>query len=76
MQYGDDKIEKLEGWGQLSVENLKYSINQKKISPQKDLYLLQALDTQDQRMQNYYLNTLFHFQIFKIFQKKVIMMIY
>ncbi len=25
-----DKIEKLEGWGKLSVENLKYSINQKK----------------------------------------------
>ena len=25
-----DKIEKLEGWGRLSVENLKYSINQKK----------------------------------------------
>ena len=25
------KIEKLEGWGSLSVENLKYSINQKKI---------------------------------------------
>ena len=27
------KIEKLEGWGKQSVENLKYSINQKKISP-------------------------------------------
>ena len=26
-----NKIEKLEGWGKLSVENLKYSINQKKI---------------------------------------------
>ena len=26
-----NKIEKLEGWGSLSVENLKYSINQKKI---------------------------------------------
>ena len=26
-----NKIEKLEGWGRLSVENLKYSINQKKI---------------------------------------------
>ena len=25
-----DKVEKLEGWGKLSVENLKYSINQKK----------------------------------------------
>ena len=25
-----EKIEKLEGWGRLSVENLKYSINQKK----------------------------------------------
>ena len=25
-----DKIEKLEGWGKLSVQNLKYSINQKK----------------------------------------------
>ena len=27
------KIEKLEGWGKLSVENLKYSINQKKNIP-------------------------------------------
>ena len=26
-----DKIETLEGWGKLSVENLKYSINEKKI---------------------------------------------
>ena len=26
-----NKIERLEGWGRLSVENLKYSINQKKI---------------------------------------------
>ena len=26
-----NKIEQLEGWGRLSVENLKYSINQKKI---------------------------------------------
>ena len=25
------KIEKLEGWGKLSVQNLKYSIDQKKI---------------------------------------------
>ena len=25
-----NKIEKLEGWGKLSVENLKYSVNQKK----------------------------------------------
>ena len=28
-----NKIEKLEGWGKLSVENLKYSINQKEIYP-------------------------------------------
>ena len=27
------KIEKLEGWGSLSVENLRYSINQKKLLP-------------------------------------------
>ena len=27
-----EKIEKLEGWGRISIENLKYSINQKKIS--------------------------------------------
>ena len=26
-----NKIEKLEGWGRLSVENLQYSINQKKM---------------------------------------------
>ena len=30
-----NKIETLEGWGKLSVENLKYSINQKKIYPSK-----------------------------------------
>ncbi len=36
-----DKIENLEGWGKLSVENLKYSINQKKkISLEKFIYSL------------------------------------
>ncbi len=36
-----DKIEKLEGWGTLSVENLKYSINdKKKISLEKFIYSL------------------------------------
>ena len=36
-----DKIEKLEGWGTLSVENLKYSINdKKKISLEKFIYAL------------------------------------
>ena len=36
-----DKIEKLEGWGRLSVENLKYSINdKKKISLEKFIYAL------------------------------------
>ena len=35
------KIEKLEGWGQLSVQNLKYSINQKKnISLERFIYSL------------------------------------
>ena len=35
------KIEKLEGWGKLSVENLKYSINQKKnISLQRFIFAL------------------------------------
>ena len=35
------KIEKLEGWGRLSVENLKYSINDKrKISLEKFIYAL------------------------------------
>jgi len=35
------KIEKLEGWGRLSVENLKYSINQKKnISLERLIYSL------------------------------------
>jgi len=35
------KIEKLEGWGKLSVENLKYSINEKKsISIEKLIYSL------------------------------------
>ena len=36
-----DKIEKLEGWGKLSVENLRYSINQKKnISLERLIYSL------------------------------------
>ncbi len=36
-----DKIEKIEGWGKLSVENLKYSINQKKnISLERFIYSL------------------------------------
>ena len=36
-----DKIEKLEGWGTLSVKNLKYSINDKKeISLEKFIYAL------------------------------------
>ena len=36
-----NKIEKLEGWGRLSVENLKYSINQKKnISLERLLFAL------------------------------------
>ncbi len=35
------KIEKLEGWGKLSVENLKYSINDKKtISLERFIYAL------------------------------------
>ena len=36
-----EKIEKLEGWGSLSVENLKYSINQKKnISLERFIFAL------------------------------------
>ncbi len=36
-----NKIEKLEGWGELSVQNLKYSINQKKnISLERFIYSL------------------------------------
>ncbi len=36
-----NKIEKLEGWGKLSVENLKYSINEKKqISLERFIYAL------------------------------------
>ena len=36
-----NKIEKLEGWGKLSVENLKYSINQKKnISLERFIFAL------------------------------------
>ncbi len=36
-----NKIQKLEGWGKLSVENLKYSINQKKkISLEKFIFAL------------------------------------
>ena len=33
------KIEKLEGWGKLSVANLRYSIEEKKIFHLKDLFI-------------------------------------
>ena len=40
-QLNYDKIEKLEGWGKLSVQNLKYSINEKKnISLERFIYAL------------------------------------
>ena len=35
-----NKIEKLEGWGKLSVENLKYSINEKNISLERFIFAL------------------------------------
>ena len=38
------KIEQLEGWGKLSVTNLKFSINQKKKFPLKDLSIHWVLD--------------------------------
>ena len=34
-----DRIEKMEGWGKQSVNNLKYSINERKKFPRK-IYLL------------------------------------
>ena len=41
MKLDYSKIEKLEGWGKLSVENLKYSINQKKkISLERFIFAL------------------------------------
>ena len=41
VQWESWKIEKLEGWGKLSVQNLKYSINQKKnISLERLIYSL------------------------------------
>ena len=39
------KVESLEGWGRQSVENLKYSINEKKIFLWKDLFIHWELDT-------------------------------
>ena len=35
-----NKIKKLDSWGNLSVENLKFSINQKNISLEKFIYAL------------------------------------
>ena len=40
-QLNYDKIEKLEGWGKLSAQNLKYSVNEKKnISLERFIYAL------------------------------------
>ena len=54
------KIEKLDGWGNLSVKNLKYSINKKKnISLERFIYSL-GIRHIGLKMQNYYLNILDH----------------
>ena len=34
------EIEKLDGWGQQSVANLRYAIEEKKMFPLRDLYIL------------------------------------
>ena len=52
-----NKIEQLDGWGKLSVKNLKFSIDQKKKFLLKDLYIPQVLGTQAKKMLNSLLNT-------------------
>ena len=69
------KIEKLDGWGKLSVENLKYSINEKKnISFERFIY---ALGIRHIGLENakFYLNILEHFQNLKIYLKIINLMI-
>ena len=61
-----NKIEKLEGWGKLSVENLKYSINQKKsISFERFIF---ALGIRHIGLENAKLLSK-HFKSFSNFQK-------
>ena len=69
------KIEKLDGWGKLSVQNLKYSINQKKnISLERLIYSL-GIRHIGLENANFYQNILYHFQNLKIYLNKVIMKI-
>ena len=47
-----NEIEKLEGWGKLSVANLQFSIKEKKKFHLKDLFIHWELDILDKRMQS------------------------
>ena len=59
------KIEKLEGWGSLSVENLKYSINQKKnISLERFIYALgiRHIGLENAKLLSKHFESFFNFQ--------------
>ena len=61
------KIEKLEGWGSLSVENLKYSINQKKnISLDKFIFSLgiRHIGLENAKLLSKYFISFYNFQNF------------
>jgi len=63
------KIEKLEGWGNLSVKNLKYSINdKKKISLEKFIYALgiRHIGIENAKILSKYFNTFVKFRDFVI----------
>ena len=60
-----EKIEKLDGWGKLSVENLKYSINQKKnISLEKFIFALgiRHIGLENAKLLSKYFLTFLNFQ--------------
>ena len=72
-----NKIEKLEGWGKLSVANLKFSIEEKKnISLERFIYSLGIRHIGQEKCESLLQDTLKHHQIFLDCQEKVIFKIY
>ena len=67
-----NKIENLEGWGKLSVENLKYSINEKKnISLEKLIYALgiRHIGLENAKLLSKYFTTFENFKILSVTNK-------
>tara|TARA_Y100001970_G_scaffold243874_1_gene309516 strand:- start:2956 stop:4986 length:2031 start_codon:yes stop_codon:yes gene_type:complete len=65
-----NKIEKLDGWGKLSIENLKYSINdKKKISLERFIYALgiRHIGLENAKLLSKYFGTFLKFQNLSIY---------